>query len=146
MQPISTDDELRAHWVLSDAALGLLRGVSEQRQLTLCVDRKYCQILVLELGVVGGDWVGQKPAASVPAALAAPVGGDGDIHPKATVHLAVAGDGGPKAHDRRSGHLGIVTNPGTVQDSGLAGHAGRFPHMGTNYLCVARHVRVADYE
>ncbi len=37
MQPISTDDELRAHWVLSDAALDLLRGISEQRQLTLCV-------------------------------------------------------------------------------------------------------------
>ena len=43
MQQIWTDDELRAHWVLSDAELGLLRGVSESRSLTLCIYLKYFQ-------------------------------------------------------------------------------------------------------
>jgi len=41
MPQIWTDNELRVHWVLSDAELALLRGVSEHRRLTLCVYRKY---------------------------------------------------------------------------------------------------------
>ena len=36
MQQIWSDGQLRAHWVLSDAELGLLKGMSERRRLTLC--------------------------------------------------------------------------------------------------------------
>ncbi len=43
MQQIWTDDELRAHWVLSDAELALLRGVSDHRRLTVCVYLKSYQ-------------------------------------------------------------------------------------------------------
>jgi len=43
MQQIWTDDELRAHWVLSDAELALLQGVSEHRRLTVCVHLKFFQ-------------------------------------------------------------------------------------------------------
>ena len=44
MQQIWTDGDLRAHWVLSDAELGLLKGTSEHRRLTLCVYLKYFQL------------------------------------------------------------------------------------------------------
>lgn len=44
MQQIWTDDELRTHWVLSDAELGLLKGTSGRRRLTLCVYLKYFQL------------------------------------------------------------------------------------------------------
>ena len=44
MQQIWTDDELRTHWVLSDAESGLLKGTSGRRRLTLCVYLKYFQL------------------------------------------------------------------------------------------------------
>ncbi len=44
MQQIWSDEELRAHWVLSASELGLLKGISEQRRLTLCYYLKYFQL------------------------------------------------------------------------------------------------------
>lgn len=44
MQQIWSDGQLRAHWVLSDAELGLLKGMSERRRLTLCYYLKYFQL------------------------------------------------------------------------------------------------------
>lgn len=43
MQQIWVDEELRAHWVLSASELGLLKGISEPRRLTLCYYLKYFQ-------------------------------------------------------------------------------------------------------
>lgn len=44
MQQIWSDEELRAHWVLNTSELGLLKGISEQRRLTLCYYLKYFQL------------------------------------------------------------------------------------------------------
>jgi len=44
MQQIWSDEELRAHWVLNASELGLLKGISEQRRLTLCYYLKYFQL------------------------------------------------------------------------------------------------------
>lgn len=44
MQQIWSDEELRAHWVLSVSELGLLKGISELRRLTLCSYLKYFQL------------------------------------------------------------------------------------------------------
>ncbi|ARE42288.1 Mobile element protein (plasmid) [Rhodovulum sp. P5] len=44
MQQIWSDEELRAHWVLSASELGLLKGTSESRRLTLCYYLKYFQL------------------------------------------------------------------------------------------------------
>ena len=35
MQQIWSDEELRERWIISDTELGLLKGVSEPRRLTL---------------------------------------------------------------------------------------------------------------
>jgi len=44
MQQIWSDEELRARWIVSDAELGLLKGMSERRRLTLCYYLKYFQL------------------------------------------------------------------------------------------------------
>jgi len=44
MQQIWSDEELRAHWILTAQELGLLKGISEQRRLTLCYYLKYFQL------------------------------------------------------------------------------------------------------
>jgi len=44
MQQIWSDEELRARWIVSDAELGLLKGISEPRRLTLCYYLKYFQL------------------------------------------------------------------------------------------------------
>ena len=44
MHQIWADEELRAHWILSDAEHGLLKGMSEPRRLTLCYYLKYFQL------------------------------------------------------------------------------------------------------
>ena len=44
MKQMWTDDELRTHWVLSDAVLGLLKGTSGRRRLTLCVHLTHFQL------------------------------------------------------------------------------------------------------
>lgn len=44
MQQIWSDEELRARWIVSDAELGLLKGMSELRRLTLCYYLKYFQL------------------------------------------------------------------------------------------------------
>ncbi|MDE0306942.1 MAG: DUF4158 domain-containing protein [Albidovulum sp.] len=44
MRQIWTDDELRAHWALSDAELGLLKGAAGRRRLTLCVYLKHFRL------------------------------------------------------------------------------------------------------
>ncbi len=44
MQLIWSDEELRAHWVLSASELGLLKGISERRRLMLCYYLRYFQL------------------------------------------------------------------------------------------------------
>lgn len=43
MQQIWSDEEVRTHWIVSDAELGLLKGMSDPRRLTLCYYLKHFQ-------------------------------------------------------------------------------------------------------